>query len=100
MNYFYRNMKYLRLQKGMSMEAFGNLLGVNASTIMRWEKNNNGAKLDNVIFICNKLNIPINVLVGVDISSPEYKDFTNNKIDKLSENQKKIINNMIEEMLK
>ena len=64
-NYFSTNIKFIREQKGLSQNKFGELLNVNQTTIARWEDENRIPTIDKAIDISLKLNIPLNDLVGV-----------------------------------
>ena len=66
-NYFSTNIKFIREQKGLSQNKFGELLGVNQTTIARWEDENRIPTIDKAIDISLKLNIPLNDLLGRDL---------------------------------
>ncbi|MBQ7307314.1 MAG: helix-turn-helix transcriptional regulator [Clostridia bacterium] len=66
-NYFSTNIKFIREQKGLSQNKFGELLNVNQTTIARWEDENRIPTIDKAIDISLILNIPLNVLVCKDL---------------------------------
>lgn len=72
-NYFSTNIKFIREQKGLSQNKFGELLNVNQTTIARWEDENRIPTIDKAIDISLKLNIPLNDLVGRDLRIKEQK---------------------------
>ena len=61
-NFFNSNLKYVREQKGLSKNKLGELVGVNQSTIGRWENKEITPSIDNVIDLMNALNIPLSEL--------------------------------------
>ena len=50
-NYFSTNIKFIREQKGLSQNKFGELLNVNQTTIARWEDENRIPTIDKAIDI-------------------------------------------------
>lgn len=72
-NYFSTNIKFIREQKRLSQNKFGELLNVNQTTIARWEDENRIPTIDKAIDISLKLNIPLNDLVGRDLRIKEQK---------------------------
>lgn len=82
MNYFYKNLKYIREhKKKMSMNKFSELLGYNVSTISRWENQSNGVTIDSAIDISEKLNIPLQILLGKDIEKDDSDYMNAERID-------------------
>lgn len=76
-NYFSTNIKFIREQKGLSQNKFGDLLNVNQTTIARWEDENRIPTIDKAIDVALILNIPLNELVGKDLRLKD--DDKNNK---------------------
>lgn len=82
-NYFSTNLKYIREQKKLSKNKLGELVGVNQTTISRWENDKITPSIDNVIDVLNALNIPITELgtfLGKDLRTntsyiPTEEDF-------------------------
>ena len=66
-NYFSKNLKYLREKKNLSQNKFAEIIGVNQTTIARWEDDNRTPNLDNAIDVSKALNIPLPDLVGRDL---------------------------------
>ena len=73
-NYFNSNIKYIRVQKKMSQTKLAELLGVDQATIARWENEERIPTIDKAIEVSIKLNIPLNLLVGRDLSIIEDID--------------------------
>ena len=65
--YFSTNLKHLREQKGLSQNKLGNMIGVNQTTIARWEDDNRVPTIDNAIDVANALNVPLPDLLGKDL---------------------------------
>ena len=72
-NYFVSNLKFIREKKGISQNKLAKMIGVNQTTIARWEDNNRIPGIDKVIDVANMLNIPISELVGKDLRFDESK---------------------------
>jgi transcriptional regulator with XRE-family HTH domain len=67
MNYFYDNIRYIRKKRKLNLESFAELIGVNASTVSRWERKEIGVTVDTAVTISQILKIPIADLVGKDL---------------------------------
>ena len=66
-NYFSTNLKKIREKKGLSQNKLGNMVGVNQTTIARWENKEIAPSIDNVEELANALNIPLPDLLGKDL---------------------------------
>ena len=66
-NYFSTNLKKIREDRGLSQNKLGNMVGVNQTTIARWENKEIAPSIDNVEEISNKLNVPLYDLLGTDL---------------------------------
>ena len=66
-NYFSKNLKFLRTQKGLSQNKLAEIIGVNQTTIARWEDDNRVPTIDNAVDVSNALNIPLPELLGKDL---------------------------------
>lgn len=84
--FFKSNLKYLRTKKGLSQNKLGQLIGVNQTTIARWEDNNRVPTIDNAIDVANALNITLSDLLSKDLRIEENQ--TNEK-KQFSEEEKK-----------
>lgn len=69
-NYFSKNLKYLRESRNLSQNKLAEMIGVNQTTIARWEDDNRTPNLDNAIDVSETLNIPLADLIGKDLSDP------------------------------
>lgn len=78
MNYFSKNLKYLRNKMNLSQSKLGELANVNQTTIARWEENKVSPSLDNVYDLAKALKISIADLIGRDMSKENIID---NKTD-------------------
>jgi len=73
-NYFSKNLKYLRELQKLSQNKLAEKIGVNQTTIARWEDDNRTPTVDNAIDVSIALNIPLPELLGVDLTIEEnYK---------------------------
>ena len=70
-NYFVSNLKFIREKKGIPQNKLAKMIGVNQTTIARWEDENRIPGIDKVVEVSNKLNIPISELVGKDLRFDE-----------------------------
>ena len=66
-NYFSQNLKYLREKRKLSQNRLADMIGVNQTTIARWEDDNRTPNLDNAIDVAEILNIPLPDLIGKDL---------------------------------
>lgn len=65
--FFNTNLKHLREKKGLSQNKLGALIGVNQTTIARWEDDNRIPTIDNAVDVAEALNIPLPDLLGKDL---------------------------------
>lgn len=68
-NYFSKNLKFLREKNNMSQNKLAKLIGVNQTTIARWEDNNRTPTVDNAYDVCKIFNIPLSEFLGKDLKS-------------------------------
>ncbi len=73
-NYFSTNLKFLREQKGYSQNKLANIVGVNQTTIARWETEEMAPSIDNVEEISKVLNIDLPDLLGKDLRVIDKSD--------------------------
>lgn len=66
-NHFAENLKFLREEKRISKNKLGELVGVNQSTISRWESNEIKPSIDNVEEVAKVLNVPLPDLLIKDL---------------------------------
>ena len=67
-NYFSKNLKFLREKRNLSQNKLAEMIGVNQTTVARWEDDNRTPNLDNAIDVSVTLNIPLADLIGKDLS--------------------------------
>lgn len=65
--YFSTNLKFLREKKNLSQNKLGKMIGVNQTTIARWEDDNRVPTIDNAVDVANALNISLIDLIGKDL---------------------------------
>lgn len=75
--YFSSNLKFLREQKKLSQNKLGKIIGVNQTTIARWEDDNRVPTIDNAIDVAKALNIPLPDLLGKDLRIEESDNISN-----------------------
>ncbi len=68
-NFFSKNLKYIRENRNLSQNKLAELVGVNQTTIARWEDDNRTPNLDNAIDVSEALDIPLADLIGKDLSN-------------------------------
>lgn len=101
MNFFSKNLEYLRNKKGMTKIELANKLKVNQSTISRWENGDMGVTVDNAYDVANFFNVSMSDLTGKDLSL-ENKPFDELEIlfdknkDILTDDDKETIKFLIE----
>lgn len=75
-NYFAKNLKYIRENKKISKNKLGELVGVNQTTIGRWESEEIKPSIDNVEEVAKALNVQLPDLLIKDLQfdNAEYVD--------------------------
>ena len=81
-NYFSKNLKYIREEKNISKTKLGELVGVNQSTIGRWETEEIKPSIDNVEEVAKALNIPLPDMLIKDLQfdNAEFTDISSDTI--------------------
>ena len=72
-NYFSKNLKYLRENKNISKNKLSEMVGVNQTTIGRWETNEITPSIDNVEEVAKALNVKLPDLLIKDLSFDNAK---------------------------
>ena len=67
---FAEKLKEIRLQKGMSLSEFANLLGTSKQVLCRYEHGDNTPKITTVQKYSEILNVPLSFLTDEDTVSP------------------------------
>jgi len=78
-NYFSKNLKYLREQKDISKNKLSEMVGVNQTTIGRWETNEINPSIDNVEEVAKALNVELPDLLIKDLTIEENKNIFNQR---------------------
>lgn len=65
--YFDTNLKYIREKKGLSQNKLAHQIGVNQTTIARWESKEIAPSIDNAEDVANALNVPLPDLLAIDL---------------------------------
>lgn len=103
-NYFSSNLEYLRKQKGMSQNKLGELIGVNQTTVARWEKQEMAPSIDNVEEVANVLNVKLPDMLVKDLrinnQFSELEILFDKHKDILTEDDKEYIKFIIEKRKK
>lgn len=99
MNHFYDNLKYIRQQKKMSMEKFGEYINQSSANISRWENKNNGITVDVASDIATRLGYNLGDLVDKDLKL-ESVEINNNKVDVILDKTKNLSEEDLENISK
>ena len=83
MNYFSKNLKYLRKENNISRSELASKLKINQSTISRWEIDNMGATIDNAYDVSQFFNVSIADLIGKDLSTIQKHSEVKNGFKKI-----------------
>ena len=106
-DFFSTNLKYLREKNNLSQSKLAEKIGVNQTTIARWEDDNRIPTIYNAVDIANALDVPLPHLLGTDLrinnSNNTFNElellFDKNK-DILTEDDKEYIKFIIEKRKK
>ena len=83
-NYFNSNIKKIRKDYNKNVEDFAKIIGINKSTLYRWENNEISANIETAFMVAEKLGIPIYDLIGKDLSIKENVQLDEtHKLDKI-----------------
>ena len=88
--FFSTNLKYLREKKGLSQNKLAEKIGVNQTTIARWEDDNRIPTIDNAIDVAEALNVPLPDLLGKDLTQAD-EDIDFDELEILFDKSKKIL---------
>ena len=105
MNYISSNIKFLRLEKGLTQDDIAKVVDKSRVLISQWESDSREITTEDIIKLSDYFNIPMDVLVGKDLRINQKSfDETNILFDKykdvLTESDKNIIKTIIEERKK
>lgn len=65
MNYFSKNLKELRIEKGLSQQELAQILNVTQSTVAKWESGDREPNFSILIELSNYFNISTDILLGI-----------------------------------
>lgn len=103
-NYFSTNLKFIRESKGLSQNKLANLVGVNQTTIARWETEEIAPSIDNVEELAKVLNVDLAEILGNDMGKKDnYNELDQvlfSKAKELSDEDKRLILNVMESINK
>lgn len=98
-NYFAKNLKYLREQKGVNQEELAKALGVEIAAVSHWENKRREPNMDMVTKIAKYFAVSDDIIFK-DLSneSEEEQKYNSlfNKYKQLKEEDKELIKNLIE----
>lgn len=82
-NNFSKNLEYIRKKRGISQERLGELVGVNQTTIARWEKKEISPSIDNLDDVAKALQVTLPDLLIKDFTEKNNEEpDINKKMDK------------------
>lgn len=74
-NYVSKNMKYLREQKGLSQENFGQILNISRAQVSTFERNCSAPAIEVLIAVSNYFKISVDMLVKTDLTKTNNTSF-------------------------
>lgn len=98
LNYFSKNLQFLRKQKGMTQAELGSKINVDQTTIGRWEDSNREPTMGNVVNIANIFNVTIPDLLDKDLSKNDTPIF--DELEVLFDKHKNILTDEDKEYMK
>ena len=106
MNFISSNIKYLRLQKGLTQEDLANIVNKSRVLISQWESDSREITTEDIIKLSDYFNVPMDNLVGKDLRVHQNNSFDELELlfdkhkDILTDSDKNIIKTVIEERKK
>lgn len=61
-----KRLREVRLQNDMSLRDFAKVIGVADTTVMKWEKNERKMSFENAIKICERFDVKLSWLAGLE----------------------------------
>ena len=98
MDFFQKNLKYLREKNNLTRSELAKKLKINQSTLSRWESGEMGCTVGNAYDIANFFNISISDLIDTDLSLSNNS--FQNELDVLFSKNRKYFTKDDEEMIK
>ena len=106
MNFISSNIKFLRLQKGLTQEELANIVNKSRVLISQWESDSREITTEDIIKLSDYFNIPMDNLVGKDLRNNQNNTYNELELlfdkhkDILTDRDKNIIKTIIEERKK
>ena len=72
--FFNQNLKYLRSQRKLSQQQLADALGIDRSSISRWENGEMGATVEKAIEIAKILNVSLPDFLGKDLKNEDINN--------------------------
>lgn len=98
MSDFSKNLKYLRKLYNLNQEQISKIVGKDRSLISQWESDDKNATVEDIIKLSNHFNIPMDILVGKDLSLESQNTY--NELDVLFDKHKDILTDDDKETIK
>ena len=95
--YFNKNLKFLRVKKGLSQDKLAKMIGKDRSSIAYWELGKSEPSIDNVIKLSDVLNVPIYNLTGKDLTKEDFDEA--NELDEILFSKAKELSNEDKKMI-
>ena len=99
-NYFASNLKHLRIQAGLTQEELAKKLNKDYSTIGKWELGQRSPIMGDVFRVSELFNIPLEQLIGENITSNGNLSNEKDEIQKLFDKAKPHLSKDDEETIK
>jgi transcriptional regulator with XRE-family HTH domain len=82
--YFNKNLKALRIRKGLTQEDLGSICNVSRQTVTKWESGESQPDLDRITELCSIMEVSLEELVYETIESSSEIEEVNKKVDELT----------------
>lgn len=101
MNYISSNIKFLRLQKGLTQDDIAKVVNKSRVLISQWESDSREITTEDIIKLSDYFSVPMDILVGKDLrlnndSFDELEILFNKNKDILTDDDKETIKFLIE----
>ena len=106
MNFISSNIKYLRLQNGLTQEDLANIVNKSRVLVSQWESDSREITTEDIIKLSDYFNVPMDNLFGKDLKVSKNNSFNELELlfdkykDILTDSDKNIIKAVIEERKK
>ena len=79
-NYISNNIKFLRLQKGLTQEELATVVNKSRVLISQWESDSREITTEDIIKLSDYFNIPMDELVGKDLRNQTQKPLSQREV--------------------